>query len=108
MEINHQVTSNDTNIHKHILDFYKDLLGTPGHTFAILNSNFWSDNEMILDAENANLITPFTEAEIHRAVFASEAQGAPGPDGLSFAFYQFFWDLIKTDLLLLCRQFYNE
>jgi hypothetical protein len=36
------------------------------------------------------LTAPFTESEIKEAVFSCYAEGAPGPDGLSFLFYQKF------------------
>jgi hypothetical protein len=51
------------------------------------------------------LESPFSEDEIKAAVFESYAAGAPGPDGLSFLFYQKFWDLIKTDFMNLVRDF---
>lgn len=35
----------------------------------------------------------------------SYAEGAPGPDGLSFMFYQHFWDLIKEDFMALIHSF---
>jgi hypothetical protein len=41
------------------------------------------------------LTTPFFEEEIKEAIFSSYAEGAPGPDGLSFLFYQKFWEVIK-------------
>jgi hypothetical protein len=31
-------------------------------------------------------------------VFGSYAEGAPGPDGFPFLFYQKLWDLIKQDI----------
>jgi hypothetical protein len=37
----------------------------------------------------------FTEEEVRVAVFGSYADGAPGPDGLSFMFYQKLWDITK-------------
>lgn len=37
----------------------------------------------------------------------SYASGASGPDGLSFLFYQNFWDLIKEDIMALVRDFEN-
>jgi hypothetical protein len=38
-------------------------------------------------------------------VFGSYAAGAPRPDGLSFLFYQKFWDIIKSDFMDLVRDF---
>jgi hypothetical protein len=38
-------------------------------------------------------------------VFDSYAEGAPSPDGLSFLFYQKFWDIIKGDIFSLVRDF---
>ena len=47
---------------------------------------------------------PFSE-EVKEAVFGSYAEGAPGPDGFSFPFYQKFWNIIKDDLVNLVRLF---
>jgi hypothetical protein len=44
------------------------------------------------------LDAPFSEEEIKTAVFSSYSDGAPGPDGLSFMFYQKFWDVVKKDI----------
>lgn len=63
---------------------------------------------MILEYENIALTPPFTETEIHRAVFESESHEAPGSDGFTFAFYQIFWKLVKKKLILLCHQFWLE
>jgi hypothetical protein len=43
----------------------------------------------------------FTEQEVKDAVFGSYAEGAPGPDGFPFLFSQYFWNLVKHDLLLM-------
>jgi len=53
------------------------------------------------------LIVPFTEEEIKTAVFSCYPEGAPGPYGLPFLFYQKFWDLVKNDLVDLFKDFHN-
>jgi hypothetical protein len=40
-----------------------------------------------------------------QAIRGSYAEGAPGPDGFSFLFYQKFWSIIKMDLMAFIRQF---
>jgi hypothetical protein len=41
-------------------------------------------------------------------VFGSYSDGAPGPDGLPFLFYQKFWDILKSDLVRLFEDFHNR
>lgn len=55
--------------------------------------------------ENDLLQKDFSEEEIREAIFGCYANGAPRPDGLSFLFYQTFWDLIKNDFMDLVRDF---
>jgi hypothetical protein len=81
--------------------YYKDLFSFETRPNIILKSNFFSDDEKITPEENTLLESSFSEAEIKEVVFSSYADGAPGPDGLSFMFYQCFWEVIKDDLISL-------
>ena len=53
------------------------------------------------------LETPFSGEEIKEALFGSYADGAPGPDGLSFAFYQNYWDIVKNNLIEMFDAWYE-
>ena len=70
-----------------------------------LGPSFWEDGDLVTEEENERLQSNFSEREIKEAIFGSYAHGAPGPDGLSFLFYQTFWDVIKTDFMVLVRDF---
>jgi hypothetical protein len=49
----------------------------------------------------------FSEKEVKDAIFGSYAEGAPGPDGFSFLFYQHFWELIRADFMDMVKD-WNE
>lgn len=68
--------------------------------------DIWDPNDQVTSVENDLLIQHFLENEIHQAIFESDPNGAPGPDGLTFKFYRFFWDTVKFDLIILCNQFH--
>ena len=76
-------------------NFYKNLFGFEEMLGVRLDDSFWEDKDKVTSSENEMLEAPFSESEIKEAVFDSYADGAPGPDGFSFLFYQHFWDLIK-------------
>lgn len=84
--------------------FYKNLSAKEERGNINLDQDFWEDNEKVTLEENEMLQAPFSEEEIKEALFSCYAGGALGPDGLSFMFYQKFWDIIKEDL---CNLFFD-
>ncbi|XP_023635799.1 uncharacterized protein LOC111829922 [Capsella rubella] len=62
----------------------------------------------VTSAINSDLTRKVSEDEIKRAVFSIGATKAPGPDGFTGAFYQTYWDDIKSDLMLAVRGFFEE
>ena len=95
------VSEDTEGILKIAVDYYKHLFGFSDKLNIDLADDFWDANDMVSADQNAFLEADFTEAEVKAAVFGSYAEGAPGPDGLSFLFYQKFWELIKQDLLAM-------
>jgi hypothetical protein len=75
---------------EHGTDFYKKLFGKEPRGNFSLDENFWEENEKVSLEENQLLEAEFSEEEIKRAIDGSYAEGAPGPDGFSFIFYQKF------------------
>ncbi|WKA06987.1 hypothetical protein VitviT2T_024859 [Vitis vinifera] len=62
-----------------------------------------------LDQLDANTLeSPFTEEEVFNALLSCNGDKAPGPDGLSMAFWQFAWDFVKTDVLCFFKEFYEN
>jgi hypothetical protein len=68
---------------------------------------FFSADERLKEEEVNVLESRFTEEEIKKAVFESYADGAPGPDGISFMFYQKYWEVIKGDFLKMFEDYYK-
>jgi hypothetical protein len=72
------------------VDFYKDLFAKEEDLGVRLGSSFWEASDKVTSEENKFLTALFTEVEIKEAIFSCYAEGASGPDGLSFLFYQKF------------------
>jgi hypothetical protein len=74
----------------------------------LLKNIFGGASDLVTNEENRGLTAPFLEKEEKDAVFGSYSEGAPGPDGLSFLFYQKLWDIVKDDLLKLVKGFQDS
>jgi hypothetical protein len=85
------------------MDYYKNLFGFEDRPNIMLKSDFFFSKD-----ENDMLSRSFLEEEIREVVFSSYANGAPGPDGLSFMFYQSFWDVVKTDLVEMFHAWHGD
>ena len=54
--------------------------------------------------ENAILTQDFSEKEVFEAIQQMEHNKALGPDGFPVEFYQFFWEILKIDLMAMFVQ----
>ena len=54
------------------------------------------------------LEVPFTEEEIHSALLDMNVDKAPGPDGFTVAFWQFYWDFVKEEIVDLFKEFFEQ
>jgi hypothetical protein len=59
----------------------------------------------VSEDENEVLTAPFSE-EVKLAVFDMKRNKATGPDGFLTEFYQFFWEVVKPDLMNLFYEFH--
>ena len=88
-----------------IVKVVKDLFGDPGGWRASPEGlNFSRLNDM----EALSLEVPFTEDEVHGALPDLNGDKAPGLDGFTVALWQFGWDVVKSDILRLFRDFHEH
>lgn len=59
----------------------------------------------IKDSIDNELKAPVTKCEVQLAMFVMHHENALGLDGMTALFYQFFWDIVKSDLIYLVNEF---
>ncbi|KAK1297873.1 hypothetical protein QJS10_CPB14g00976 [Acorus calamus] len=71
-------------------------------------SPVWIDEDLgrIPDHLLQPLEADFNEEEVKAAIFGTEADKAPGPDGFGLRFFQEFWGIVKDDLMEMFHNFF--
>ena len=95
------------NLKEYITKFNKDLFGPPEDNHFSLN-NRMDDIPQVSKPENGFLTAPFTKKEIREAIFDMEHNKTPGPDGFPAEFYQYFWEVIKGDLMNMFHDLHSS
>jgi hypothetical protein len=101
------VVSSTENIIKVATQYYKEIFKFEPRPQINISNNFFSEGGKVSEEENAVLEEEFTEEEIKKRVFESYPDGAPGPNGISFMFYQHFWNVVKGDLIEMFDDFHK-
>ncbi|XP_019186548.1 PREDICTED: uncharacterized protein LOC109181252 [Ipomoea nil] len=77
-----------------ILEYYCDIFKTASTSVNFLHHV----QKRVTDDMNSRLLRPFTHEEVKDALFQMAPEKAPGPDGMTPAFYQRFWPVVGHDL----------
>uniref|UniRef100_A0A803NFH1 Reverse transcriptase domain-containing protein n=1 Tax=Cannabis sativa TaxID=3483 RepID=A0A803NFH1_CANSA len=63
---------------------------------------------VVPDWMNLELGQPIVEEEVKKAVFQMHPDKSPGPDGMTPAFYQKCWPIVKHDVIHCVRKFFEQ
>lgn len=58
--------------------------------------------------QNLSLLPEVTDVEVKEALFQMHPDKAPGPDGMTPAFFQKHWSTVGKDVVLLVRNFFRR
>ena len=90
----------DANLENFITEYYKGLFGPHIQNSFSMDETLRYDIPQVSEEENQVLMAPFSE-EVKMTVLDMEHNKAPGPDGFPTEFYQFFWWIVKPNLMSL-------
>jgi hypothetical protein len=94
-------------IERHILEYFTSIFTSTNNCVAndMVTSCIPS---LISQADNDMLCTIPSAIEIKHAVFGMNADGAPGPDGFGGHFYQHFWEVVASNVVLAVQEFFVQ
>jgi hypothetical protein len=98
----------DANLNNYITEYYKGLFGPHTSNSFSMDETLRHDIPQVLEEDNEMLMVPFSEEEVKMAVFDMEHNKPLGPDGFLVDLYQFFWYVVKPDLLNLFYEFHTR
>lgn len=64
--------------------------------------------QVITGAQNIELLKPVEEIEVKTALFQMHPDKAPGPDGMTPAFFQKHWTIVGRDIVHMVRNFFTS
>ena len=104
MRINGVWTDDDSSMRKDIASAFQALLSDLGDWRASIEGlSFNRINEL----EASSLEVPFWAEEVFHALSDLNGDKAPGPDGLTTAFWQHTWDIEKEDVMRMFKDFFE-
>ena len=105
LSINGVVSMQHAAIQEHIVQFYEQLC-TEGEFQRPLLDGLESSGLFGEDLEG--LDRPFSVEEVLNVVKNFNGDKSPSPDGYSMAFYQAFWSVVGSEVMVVCQEFYEQ
>ena len=105
IKVNSTWLTEDQDIQKGVVRAFQNLLSEPGGWRPCLNT---LEFDSIGIEEATRLEEMFSVEEVFLALAKLNRDKAPGPDGFSFAFWQFCWDFVKVEVMGFFKGFFER
>jgi hypothetical protein len=106
LETEEGTVTNQPDICKHVVDFYKQLFRFVRHKGMQLDTGFWPLEETLRVADKEMLSSPFSEKDVVYVIMIMKAKSAPGSNGLTVTFFRKFWRYLeKKDFMQMVHDF---
>lgn len=86
-----------------IIDYFEELFQAQPAAGGLSRNEILNQ---VTDEQNATLMLPITYEEVKAAVFSMYPEKSPGYDGLNPGFYQAYWNIVGTDVVKFCEEFF--
>ena len=97
--------SDEQDIQRGVVRAYQDLLSDPGGWHPSMSS---LEFDSIGREKAARLEEMFSLEEVYLALSELNGDKAPGPDGFPIAFWQFYWDFVKDEIMGFFKDFFER
>jgi hypothetical protein len=105
IETKEGVLTEQKDVSKHIVDFYKGLFGSPITNNVHLESGFYPMEEQLGAAEKVLLNLPFSENDVLKTINGMKSDSAPGPNGFTAMFFKKLWVYAKNGMKRMVEDF---
>lgn len=95
----------DNGLEDLIINYYRELFSGSQSQWEEVVRNVPTS---ITQDQNDSLLLTITDEEVKAALFAMHPDKAPGPDGMTPAFYQRHWHIVGKDVVHLVRRFFED
>ncbi len=103
LEVDGETIIDTTEINTKIVNFYNNLFTEVRVRRPTLDNLPFSN----IDSEEAEGLEKAFNEEVFEAVQSMNGDKAPGPNGFSLAFFQFYWSVVKGDIMQIFHHFYT-
>ncbi|XP_058759182.1 uncharacterized protein LOC131632454 [Vicia villosa] len=93
---------------KEVTEFYRALVGKPASGLNKIDLEIMREGKQLQRDQCASLTALVTEGEIHKVLKKMSDLTAPGIDGYGAKFFKSSWNIIKIDLCMAVKDFFEN
>lgn len=98
--------TNQDDITKVLVEYYQDMLGRKEKNRTKTFNSFLKNGYVLTTGDQLQLLSSYIKKEVKNAMFSSDANKSPGPDGYGSSFYRKAWSIVEKNITEAVFEFF--